>query len=63
MSRGLVTPATEADHVTPHRGDSDLFWRGELASLCKPCHSVKTAREQGKATKCSVAIDGTPSGW
>ena len=63
LSRGIVEPATEADHIIPHRGDSELFWRGELASRCKACHAVKTAREQGKTTKRSVAIDGTPEGW
>ncbi|PRD42164.1 HNH endonuclease [Phyllobacterium phragmitis] len=26
------------DHVTPHRGDEELFWSGPFQTLCKPCH-------------------------
>ncbi len=40
-----TTPANEVDHIIPHRGDKELFWRiGNHQSLCKPCHSAKTAR-------------------
>lgn len=45
--RGVVRPATVADHVTPHRGDPVLF-EGALQSLCQACHSgVKQAMESG----------------
>ena len=46
-ARGVMTPATEADHVTPHRGDMEAFWEGELQALCKSCHSTKTTTEGG----------------
>lgn len=36
---GAVTAATVADHIQPHRGDLDLFWNGELQSLCEQCHN------------------------
>lgn len=36
---GITTPATVADHITPHRGDYDLFFYGDLQSLCDTCHS------------------------
>ena len=39
-----VTPATDVDHVTPHRGDTEAFWGGALQSLCRACHSRKTQR-------------------
>lgn len=43
---GLVVEAREVDHRLPHRGDLKLFWdRNNWQSLCKPCHSRKTARE------------------
>ena len=46
--KGLVTEATEIDHIVPHKGDKTLFWdRGNLQSLCKKCHSTKTATEDG----------------
>lgn len=38
---GLVVAASVVDHVTPHHGDSVLFWdRGNWQSLCYPCHNV-----------------------
>lgn len=46
--RGLVTVATVVDHVRPHKGDQDLFWdETNWQPLCGPCHSTKTAREDG----------------
>jgi len=43
---GLVVAAEEVDHIEPHRGDRSKFYdRMNLQSLCKPCHSRKTARE------------------
>lgn len=42
---GRLTLATDVDHVIPHRGDRRLFDDDDnLQSLCKPCHSKKTAR-------------------
>lgn len=43
-----LVPATDVDHVTPHRGDWSLFLsRRNLQGLCHSCHSRKTAREDG----------------
>ena len=46
---GLRVQATDADHVVPHRGNLDLFLRGELQSLCHSCHSRKTMQENAPA--------------
>lgn len=44
--RGLRTPATDVDHIRPHKGDRALFADpGNLESLCHACHSRKTLRE------------------
>lgn len=33
------------DHITPHRGDQQLFWnRRNWQTLCRKCHNQKTAR-------------------
>ena len=41
---GRVTVAKDVDHIKPHRGNWSLFADPEnLQSLCKPCHSRKTA--------------------
>ena len=39
-------PATEVDHITPHKGDMQLFWDvNNWQSLCHECHSRKTYSE------------------
>ena len=44
--QGRRTPATDVDHVIPHRGDWGRFSDPEnLQSLCHSCHSRKTAAE------------------
>ncbi len=44
-AEGRTTAATVADHITPHRGDPQLF-RGPLQSLCATCHSGRKQREE-----------------
>lgn len=47
--RGIRTRATVVDHITPHRGDWQLFIDpANHQSLCKHCHDRKTAREQAE---------------
>lgn len=43
--QGLITPATIADHVVPHRGDLALFWSEDLQSLCKFHHDSTAQRK------------------
>lgn len=44
---GRLIPATEVDHVTPHRGDRLLFWdEGNWSALCTSCHKSKSAKER-----------------
>ena len=41
-------PATDVDHIIPHKGNHELFWdRDNWQPLCHHCHSVKTATEDG----------------
>ena len=35
---GFFRPASVVDHVIPHKGNLDLFYGGELQSLCKYHH-------------------------
>lgn len=48
-SHGRLTPASVVDHIVPHKGDQRLFWdtTNNWQSLCRSCHSRKTAREDG----------------
>lgn len=45
---GHTTEATVVDHITPHRGNPELFWdaAGNWESLCAACHNRKTGKGQ-----------------
>jgi 5-methylcytosine-specific restriction enzyme A len=58
--RDKVVPATVADHITPHRGDHDLFWHGPLQSLCAPCHDHKTSVIEARGYDNEIGVDGFP---
>ncbi|WP_315972696.1 HNH endonuclease [Aeromonas caviae] len=47
LALGIYTPATTVDHVVAkaHGGTDDP---SNLASICDPCHGVKTAKERLK---------------
>lgn len=47
LSRGLYVAATEVDHIRPLASGGEHYERENLQSLCKPCHSRKTAAEDG----------------
>lgn len=43
LQNGISTSANVVDHVTPHRGDAQLFWdQNNWQSLCASCHNRKT---------------------
>lgn len=45
LREGRVTPAEDVDHIVPlSRGGARLD-HGNLQSLCRPCHNVKTAKD------------------
>jgi 5-methylcytosine-specific restriction protein A len=60
-ARGLPVPATVADHVTPHQGDSNLFWFGELQSLCAHCHSSRKKQQETHGYQRDIGLDGWPT--
>ncbi|NWC96088.1 MULTISPECIES: HNH endonuclease [unclassified Pseudomonas] len=46
--QGLVVAANHVDHIRPHKGDWTIFWdSSNWQPLCHPCHSRKTATEDG----------------
>lgn len=51
LAIGRATAATVADHVVPHKGDYELFWHGELQSLCKFHHDKTKQRIERKGSK------------
>ena len=43
---GILTLATDVDHIIPHKNNPELMWDTDnLQSLCKPCHNRKTMSE------------------
>jgi 5-methylcytosine-specific restriction endonuclease McrA len=61
LARKTVTPATVADHITPHHGDHPLFYFGELQSLCQHCHSSRKKRQETHGYQRDVGLDGWPT--
>lgn len=48
LDANKVMASTVVDHIKPHKGDRNLFWdRSNWQALCAPCHSKKTAQEDG----------------
>lgn len=58
--RGRVTAATVADHVIPHKGDPDLFWHGELQSLCADHHDRDKQQQERIGYSTAIGADGWP---
>lgn len=55
-----VTAATVADHITPHRGDANLFWHGPLQSLCAPHHNSSKKHIEARGYSNAVDVNGWP---
>jgi 5-methylcytosine-specific restriction enzyme A len=55
-----VTAARVADHITPHKGDAQLFWYGPLQSLCTECHNTIKKKLDNKRTVIVVDVHGAP---
>jgi 5-methylcytosine-specific restriction enzyme A len=61
LDEGRTEPASIADHVVPHRGDINLFFLGELQSLCVPCHNRIKQGEESRGYRREVGLDGWPT--
>jgi 5-methylcytosine-specific restriction enzyme A len=57
---GIVTIATVANHVTPHKGNERLFFEGELNSLCENHHNSSVAQIERHGFIREIGIDGWP---
>ncbi len=55
-----AVPANTADHIQRHNGDPELFWKGELQSLCATCHSRLKQQEETRGYHSAVDSDGYP---
>lgn len=58
---GKLTPATVVDHITPHKGDLQLFSDpANLQSVCKPCHDKAKQIQETKGHLIGGKPDGMP---
>ncbi|MDO1559805.1 hypothetical protein Q0812_10245 [Brevundimonas sp. 2R-24] len=57
---GEIVQATVADHVIEHRGDPDLFWFGDLQSLCATHHNAAKQRIERGGYDCAADLQGYP---
>jgi 5-methylcytosine-specific restriction enzyme A len=60
LEHSVVVPASVADHVVPHHGDEQLFWFGELQSLCPSHHNSSKAQIEAKGYTTDIGVDGFP---
>jgi len=61
QAQGLITAASVADHVIPHRNNLELFFSpGNLQSLCKHCHDSHKQRLEKSGRVIGAAINGDP---
>ena len=59
---GIVTQATEVDHIIPHRGDPELFWDvSNWQGLCSDHHRATKQKEESIGREVGCDIDGNPN--
>lgn len=58
--KGVVVPATIADHIEPHRGDYYRFKWGKLQSLCQWCHDSSKRTIELRGYSLEIGVDGWP---
>ncbi len=61
LKDGIVTPATVADHITPHKGDYNSFWYGKLQSLCAAHHNATKQMLEKRGYVTDIGVDGFPT--
>ena len=59
-SQGYIEKADVVDHVIPHKGNKELFFNGELQSLCKMHHDSTKQSEEHTGIIKGGNIQGEP---
>jgi len=61
LKHGKHTVATVVDHITPHKGNYDLFWDQDgWQGLCKPCHNKHKQFQDNRGFLPGCDKDGIP---
>jgi 5-methylcytosine-specific restriction enzyme A len=60
--RGETVVASIVDHITPHNGDSGLFWDPDnWMALCPSCHSGWKRQLENKGYTQACDVNGMPT--
>lgn len=61
LDLGQTVEATVIDHITPHKGDTKLFWDPKNhQALCKRCHDKHKQRLERSGTLNGCDKSGVP---
>ena|SRR5690554_2622226 len=62
LEQGRTEAATVVDHITPHKGNQELFFDpGNLQSLCKLHHDAAKAKAEARSLEAiGSKVDGSP---
>lgn len=67
LRANIYTEASEVHHEERHEGDREKFRSSKKTSLCKRCHSIRTAKEVGLSVRGrggkKVLSEGVSSAW
>ena len=60
QARGMTVLADTVDHITPHRGDQQLFFDpGNWQPLCRSCHSMRKQQVERSGFDAMPNADGS----
>lgn len=57
---GKIEAATVVDHITPHKGNKELFYAGPFQSLCALHHNSTKARIEHSGVQIGGDVNGQP---
>lgn len=60
LTDGMYSPATVCDHIDPHKGNIDLFYRGPFQALCKTHHDGAKAKQEYRGIVVGGDVNGIP---
>jgi 5-methylcytosine-specific restriction endonuclease McrA len=57
---GRIEAATVVDHITPHKGNEEMFYAGPFQSLCATHHNSTKARIENSGVQIGGDVNGQP---
>ena len=60
LARKVITPATVADHITPHKGDHQSFYWGSCSRCADTATAARKKQQETHGYQRDVGADGWP---